>query len=523
MAAPWTYANAAHLLRRAAFGGTPAEIQAFYDRYTSVAEAVDDIVNFPISKKKPPSGGRDFYKAEQKQKQWWVKTMLKAKDPQGALREKMVLFWHNHLCSGTDKVRDSAYTMAYMPIQNGLFRRYANGNFRNLVRDFNRDAANLYYLDGHGNYASNDGVHVAANENFGREVLELFTIGISEFAADGTNDPAKPNYTEADVHQLARAMTGWTGDIEKGVGVFNVNDWDGGQYDDGGGTDHPGDPITILCTTNNTFQMGFPGDGVIEGTADDVLDHILSHLDSGGNHQAAMFVSRKLWTWFAYPAPAPGLKAILAGLAATFVAGGYELKPLLTAIFNHDEFYTDRAKTRTVKNPVDFMVGTLRAMGVKSNGKPVGDSDELYDLLTEMGMELFEPPNVAGWPGGKRWITTGTLVARLEFARRLAETDFGTSNLHLGTIVPIGSATQDPGAVVDAIIAQVGLDDVGGGVSSQGGVAFTPGQRAAVLDFITDGSTLATLDLSDEFTDDARQLVRGAISLVLQAAESQVF
>ena len=517
--AVWNYENAAHLLRRAAFGGTPDEIQAFLDHYDTVAEAVDDIVNFAVSKKKPPKGGRDFYKAEQKQKQWWLKTMLSAKDPKDALREKMVLFWHNHLCSGTNKVRDSANTMAYMPIQNGLFRRYANGNFRDLVRDFNRDPANLYYLDGIGNYASNDDEHVSANENFGREVLELFTLGISQLAADGTNNPLKPNYTENDVHQLARAVTGWVGEIDKDVGVWDASAWDGGQYDDGGGTHHPGDPVTIFGVTNSNFRIGAD----VAGTADDVLDHILNKLDDAGNHQAAMSLCRKLWTWFAYPAPAPGLKTLLAGFAATFVAGGYGIIPVLTAMFNHDEFYSDRAKTRTVKNPVDYMVGAFRALGVNSTGKPVGDSDELYDLLTEMGMELFEPPNVAGWPGGQRWITTGTLVARLEFARRLAESNYGTSNLHLGTIVPLGSATTDPDVVVDAILRRVGLDDVGGGVASQGGVALTATQRAAVLNFITDGGNQATLDLTTEYTNDAEELVRGAIALVLQAAEAQVF
>jgi len=97
---------------------------------------------------KPPKGGRDFYRAQQKQKRWWLKTMLKTKKPQDALREKLVLYWHNHLCSGQQKVVNSSYETGYMPIQNGLFRRFAAGNYRDLVREFNRDPANLYYLDG---------------------------------------------------------------------------------------------------------------------------------------------------------------------------------------------------------------------------------------------------------------------------------------------------------------------------------------------------------------------------------------
>jgi uncharacterized protein (DUF1800 family) len=522
--ADWNYENAAHLLKRAAFGGTPQQIQDFLDAHGSVAEAVDSLVNFNVSKKKPP-GGSYNYQSELKQKRWWVKTFMKAaKNPPDALREKMTLFWHNHLCSGLDKVRELAYQeggVTLMSIQNSLFRRYANGNFRDLVRDFNRDGANLYYLDGIINRASDDGVHVTCNENFGREVLELFTVGINELAADGSDDPARPCYTEDDVHQLARALTGWTvRPVVKGVGAWRIDHWDNGNYNDSGGnTHHPGDPITIFGVTNNNFRINHE----IAGTPDDVLKLILEREDFDGNNQTAMYLCRKLWTWFAYPAPAPGLKALLATFASTFVAGGFEMKPLLTAMFNHDEFYSEAAKTRTVKNPVDFVVGTVRALGVKSNGKPIGDSDELYDLMDGMGMELFEPPNVAGWPGGKRWITTGTLVSRLEFTRRVAEAESGSSALPLASIVPIGNAAEDPAIVVDSIITQLGLDDTGLGVSSQGGVALTLEQRQAVLDFITNNGLKPTLDLSTADTDDAKFYVRGAIALVLHSGENQVF
>lgn len=505
--AVWNFENAAHLLRRAGFGGTSEEIQAFLDGHDSVADAVDDLLNFPAKKSKPPKGGSDFDKAVFKQKLWWLKTMLKAKTPKDALREKLVLFMHNHLCSGYSAQPEPAY----MAVQNGLFRSYAAGNFRELVRDFNRDPANLYYLNGIENHATNDGVHVAVNENFGRELLELFTVGISEFAADGTNDPLKPNYDESDVHQLARAVSGWV-EVVKDVGVWHEDAWDGGQYDDDG--DDLPDDITIFGVTNNNFQIGAD----VAGTSNDVLKLIFEREDDEGNPQAAMFVCRKLWTWFAYPAPAPNLKALLASFAAIFEANNYEMRPVLSAMFNHDEFYSDRAKSRTVKNPVDYMVGAYRALGVKSSGKPFKDSStEPVDMLERMGMELFEPPNVAGWPGGQRWITTGTLVNRLDFARRIAESEAGQSALNLSTFLPIGSAAADPGLVVDAIIARVGLD------GSQGGVALTTVQRDALLAFITNSGAKATLDLTDESTNDSRQYVRGTIALVLQSAEAQVF
>ena len=499
-----------YLLRRAAFGGSAQEIQAFLDKYDSVDEAVDDLLSFSTSNKRPPSGGRDFYRAQIKQRQWWVKSMLKAStSPKDALREKLTLFWHGHLCSGYSKQPQASY----MSIQNGLLRRYAKGNFRNLIRDFNRDPANLYYLDGITNYASADGVHVAANENFGREVLELFTVGISEFAADGTNDPLKPNYTAGDVHQLARALTGWV-EIDKDVGIWHDWAWDGGQYDDDG-DDNP-DPITIFGTTNSNFKIGEE----VAGTSNDVLKLIFEQTDTAGNPQAAMFICRKLWTYFAYPAPAPGLKALLAGFAAILDGANYEIATVLAAMMKSDEFYSDEAKSRTVKNPIDYMVGTLRMLGIKSNGKTIGDSDELIDMLGNMGMYLFEPPNVAGWPGGKRWITTGTLVSRLDFARQVAELDYSGSALHLETVVTMGSSTASPATVLDEIIARCQLD------GTAGGVALTNNQKAALLNFLTNQSSLATLDLSQNGSNNAdlaERLVRGTISLVLQSAEAMVF
>lgn len=159
MAVTWNYENAAHLLRRAAFGGTPSEIQSFLDRFASVEEAVDYLVSFRLKAQKLPKGGNSFYEAKRKQQTKWLKLMLKASNPQDALREKMTLFWHHHLASGQSKQPDPSY----MALQNLLFRVYARGNFKDLMREYNRDPANLYYLDGIVNYASNDGVHVNAN------------------------------------------------------------------------------------------------------------------------------------------------------------------------------------------------------------------------------------------------------------------------------------------------------------------------------------------------------------------------
>jgi uncharacterized protein (DUF1800 family) len=503
MAVPWNYENAAHLLRRAAFAGAPAAIQAFLDRHASVASAVGELLSFAPSKKKPP-GPKDVDDFNRlKMQRWWVKAMVNAKTPAAACREKLVLFWHNHLASGASKQP----TLRYMAFQNQLFRLNARGNFKTLVREFNRDPANLYYLDGILNVASNDGVHVNANENFGRELLELFTLGVFQLAADGLPDPSKPNYSESDVHNMARACTGWT-EIQGTKGIFSDADWDGGRYDDDG-DDQP-DPMVIFGQTSNDFR--------IDGQPDDVLDLIFTRTDGAGNNQVGMFLSRKLWTWYAYPPPAPGLKALLAGFAAAFAGAGFELTPLLQAMWTHDEFYSARAKSRTVKNPADYVVGSLRGLGMRSNGKTVGDADrEIGDQLRLMGMNLFEPPNVAGWPGGLTWVNSGTLLARLDFARALAASDFGTHRLRLANVLGplLGNPAASPGAVVDAVLHQLGLD--------LGPLAVTSAQRDQLIAYATDDGAKPSLDLSDEFTDDATTKVRGVISLALQSAEHQLF
>jgi uncharacterized protein (DUF1800 family) len=502
----WTLENAAHLLRRAAFGGPPAEIAAFHARHPSVASAVDELLSFPESRRKPP-GPRfvDDY-GRLKMQRWWLKEMIRARGPAEACREKLVLFLHDHLASGASKQP----TLKYMAVQNQLFRRSARGNFRELVRAFNADPANLYYLDGILNVASNDGVHVNANENFGRELVELFTLGVFQLADDGTPDPTRPTYTEDDVHHLARACTGWTS-IRRTHGVWNDDDWDGGRYDDDG-DDQP-DPMVIFGQTSNGFRI----DEDVAGSADDVLQLVFSRTDALGNNQVGMFLASKLWTWFAYAPPAPGLRALLAGFAATFAANDFELTPLLRAMWTHDAFYDARARRRTVKNPCDYVVQAMRALGVtRSDGRWVGNaSRELGEQVALMGMNLFEPPNVAGWPGGLAWITSGTLLARLEFAKDLAGSDFGRNRFGLASIsgLPLGDPAADAAVVVDAVLAQLGLDT--------GPLALTAGQRATLVAYAaSDGPTL---DLSHEWTDDATQKVRGLVSLALQTAEYQLF
>ena len=287
MPVAWTLENAAHLLRRAAFGGAPKDIQAFYSRNISVESAVDELLKFKPSKSKPPSS-KDIGDLS-KSHQWWFKQMISAKKPADAAREKLVLFWHNHLVSGVSK---QEYNDA-LALQNQLFRINAKGNFKKLMRAFNHDLANAYYLDGITNTATSSHKKVPRaepNENFGRECMELFTLGVFQLAPDASFDTTQPNYTEGDVHQLARALTGWVDISKKGVITWNPDlpNWDGGRCDDNG--DKVADPVVIFGVTNNNFRI----DDAVAGTPDDVLELIFSRVDFEGNNQVGMFLSRKL-------------------------------------------------------------------------------------------------------------------------------------------------------------------------------------------------------------------------------------
>jgi uncharacterized protein (DUF1800 family) len=509
VAVTWNYENAGHLLRRAGFGGTPEQIQDFLDNHADVGEAADTLLSFKPSNKKPPSRGRDFNDAKAKQQRWWLKQMIRSKKPADAAREKLVLFWHGHLACGQSKQPETSY----MALQNRMFRRLAGGSFKEMMRQFTRDPANLYYLDGIINEAGNDGINVNVNENYGREFLELFTTGIFQFQADGTDDPAKPNYSESDVHQLARAFTGWV-EIEKDVGVWIQEAWDGGQYDDDG--DGNPDDVTVFGVTNNNLRI----DEEVAGTSDDIVELVFARLDDEGNNQTAMFLARKFWNWYAYSAPVAGHKALLAGLAATFAGDDFDVKTILRAIFTHDEFYSPLAKSRTIKNPVDYVVQSMRAMGVRSVGKEIGDArDEVGEMLENMGMHLFEPPNVAGWPGGQRWITTGTLLERLAFASYFTEATRGSGRIKFKKAreIPIGDAAVPPADVVDAVLRQLSLD----AASTAYGINAT--QRQSLIDFASDFGSISTLDLSKERNDDVVVRVRGVVALAIQAAENQIF
>ncbi|HSP69970.1 MAG TPA: DUF1800 domain-containing protein [Bryobacteraceae bacterium] len=400
--ADWNYELAAHLLERAGFGGTPEEIQALAKM--TPAQAIARLVRFegtdvsgllpfehsgvhdpglePFPPTRPavtdlakekgealgikvkPAGNRRlqpivdefFYWLRASSLEtnrvsyWWANRMLTSPRP---LQEKMALFWHGHFASNEAKVRDYRKLLGQLE----LFQQKGTGNFRDLTVAVAQDPAMLSFLDA--------GVNVkgASNENFAREIMEIFTMGVG-------------HYTEKDIREAARAFTGWNYVDVK----FVVNK---DQHDDG----------------EKTF-LGHTGrlDGV------DVIDIIMQQ------PATADYIAGKIYRYFVRQDLSPELQK---QLGAVLRDGHYEIAPLLEKIFLSRDFYSPASVGTQIKSPVQLAVGTYRKLGQRSiPGVPD------FNLATAaLGQQLFSPPTVAGWAGGQSWITPGLLLERGNLAR----------------------------------------------------------------------------------------------------------
>jgi hypothetical protein len=388
-AGKWSFTSAAHLLNRAGFGGPPAEIEKLAnlgpDRAVSLLldyEAIPDTTPAPDWAKPDPERMRqlramrladDDQKRRMRQEErklqrqqmmelrgWWFRRMATGPRP---FQEKMVLFWHGHFATSVEKVRD-AY---YMWRQNELFRRLATASWLQILVEVAKDPAMLIWLD----QAQSRKDH--PNENFAREVMELFALG-------------EGHYTEKDVTEAARALTGWSLDREQQEFVNRPRIHDEGNK-------------TVLGTTGNL-------DGV------DVLEQIIAQ------PQAARFITAKLWNYFAGEVPSAKLNE---ALARVFRQSGNHFKPLLRVMFRCEEFYSPSLIRAQVKSPVQWLVGSVRMLESELPPPIV-----CWGLTRNLGQDLFAPPNVKGWDGGLTWITTNTLLARYNEAAVLVQGDLSS-------------------------------------------------------------------------------------------------
>ena len=405
---PWDRQRAAHLVRRSSFGAIKREVDralndgsatATVSRLIATAQS-DPLPEAPSWYSRSGSTGTDeIYDLQ--------RTWLEAMRSKGLI-EKMTLFWHHHFVTqwtaNAGKASNSVGHLTYDYYK--LLRFHALGNFRTMVYNVGLNPAMLIYLDGFVNEKGQ------ANENYGRELLELFTM--SQYAPDGNE-----NYTEQDIKEVARALTGWV------VTSGNRASFDPARHDRS--------TKTIMGRTDL-----FDYDGVI-----DLIFDIRAP-------QIAHYICRKLYCFFVRAMPDEGL---VADLAQVFLASNFEIAPVIKALLTSEHFYDDSFIAGRIKSPVELLVGFLREAEMTPNRDLL---DNLREILSPMALnqELFNPPNVAGWPGlnppgadGRpghyTWLSTSTLPDRWDTLERFLSGTNG-NNYDPFTLVQKISDPSDP-------------------------------------------------------------------------------
>ncbi|MFN0205523.1 MAG: DUF1800 family protein [Planctomycetota bacterium] len=456
MTVTWNAQNAAHLLRRTGFGATISQIKSATK--SGMAKSVAKILKTPkINDKIPPD-----VKSIEDLQAWWVNLML---DTPAPLIERLVLFWHNHFATGHSKVGD----FVYMHRQNTIFRKHAMGSFREMVTNVSRDPAMLIWLD------NNTNVKGKQNQNFARELMELFTTGVND-----KNGIA--NYTETDVDEAAKAFTGWT--VKDGIFFFNESKHDFGT---------------------KTFK-GITGN--LDGT--DIINLLV--VQPATAHR----VARQLFSYFAYDIPLDD--PFIAELANIYLANDTAIKPVLQRIFTSDQFYSDASKNAGVKEPAVYLVSAFRPLKMKlqtiyinkEEDESVSNTYALSNRLDQLGQSLFDPPTVFGWDYGLAWVTASGLLERAKVADWISEARDPTQLLQYKPETILGPSYKK-------LTAQIAAERILQNFGIQSPALATLGAIANYLMVDNAGNPVAIV--WDEDTIDKK--VRGAIALVLSSAEFQ--
>lgn len=378
----WNPVKACHLLNRAGFG--VPDTLAVKLAGLSPEEAVNALVDYeqiPFSYPEPDFLAEPFNRGQYKRqmenvseeeiraqvqekrreerlataqlKSWWLQRMAQTPRP---LEEKMALFWHGHFAVSAQKVKFSEYMHEY----DTILRAHATGNYKALATTIGQSRAMLDYLDNRKSSKEHP------NENWARELMELFTLGVG-------------NYSEKDIKESARAFTGWA---------------------------HNGEAFEYRMEEHDFGEKDFLGrNGKFDGW--DILDIIFEQ------PVAAEFICRKLWAFFAYENPDA---EIVQGLAATLRGNGYELKPVLKKMFLSEAFYDHRAMGTQVKSPAQLLVQLAHHLEMEQ--PPWGT---MAQGLRGLGQDLYYPPNVKGWDGNRDWINANTLLLRYNLPLYLLE------------------------------------------------------------------------------------------------------
>ncbi|MEZ5343871.1 MAG: DUF1800 domain-containing protein [Acidimicrobiales bacterium] len=351
---PSSFQDIDHLLRRAGFAASRATIEALTPLdWSAAVDRVLDQSRVPAATVGTPNldPARGHWERYVDMTRFWIERSRTIEIP---LAEKMVLFWSGHFCSSMSKVGNHQLMFA----QNQLFRTAGLGSFRSLLHQISLDPAMLIYLDNEQNRVGK------ANENFARELMELFTLGVG-------------NYSEDDVRESARAWTGY-GLNDAQQYVFSPSRHDNGDK-------------TFFGTTRNW-------------TGPEIIDHLL---DGPKRELVAKFIATLVFEFFAHPAPSD---ATVATLANAFIASDWNIAALVRAVFMHADFRSPTARNGLLRSPFEFVVAALRHSGLTS-----AQVNPEWQLRV-MGQEAYGPPNVAGWGQNDYWLTSASTWAKTYFA-----------------------------------------------------------------------------------------------------------
>ncbi len=362
--------RAAHILRRAGVGGSPDEVQALIGQ--TAETAVDDIVDAALARPlpEPPAWVDEGYPRDEDEQrvyineknpmwltEYYIDLMREVFD--GGLRERMMVFWHNHFVTEIDSYFIAPVAYRYVT----TLRAHALGNFKDFVHAIGTEISMLLYLNGLQNEVT------APNENYSRELLELFTMG--QFDGQGNE-----NYTQRDIEEIARALTGWF------IDPYNLTSF-------------------FLSLRHDFGEKTFFGRAGNWGY-DDVIDILFEERAE----QIAEFIARKLYREFIYAAED---EALVADLAQVFLDNDFEIAPVLRALFKSAHFHDEQVVGAQIKSPISMATGMLRELGI-------APADNQFLLLYFagfiLGQRLLDPPNVAGWEGHHEWIDTSSLPYR---------------------------------------------------------------------------------------------------------------
>lgn len=391
-----TREKVAHILRRFGLGASKAEVD-FYEKL-GVDGTLDRLINWENVDEGFNVSVIEFAREQnnvvqirpQQVAAWWLLRMLVTQRP---LQEKLTLFWHDHFAISGSKVNQGLTMYTYLE----TLRKNANGSFLTLLTEASKDPAMIQWLD------NNTNVKGKPNENFAREVMELFTLGIG-------------NYTETDIQEAARAFTGWS---------FGRT---------GGGRPSKEEAEAAVKQGKSLLEFQFrprfhdTGTKKLLGnegpfTGDDIIGILVPR------NETAKYITGKLWKFFGTEEIPTKLHE---KLVRTYLDKGFNIKPLLFAIGESDEFYSTKCVSHMVKSPVDFAVGLARLLGLgpvtmqtyQPGVQPGGQAyrgvlQAIAGSMNNQGMQLLFPPDVAGWDWGENWISSATMVERIKFAQTL--------------------------------------------------------------------------------------------------------